>query len=82
MSTEKDVLPKMNEECAIVLKSIISALNSPLSYQQTKARVMLDILYEKKCKEALGWIHEKYGVHPSVHVQKIAQRALELHNRL
>ena len=82
MSTEKDVLPKMNEECANVLKSVIRALESPLPYQQTQARNMLDVLYEKKCKEALGWIHEKYGAHPAVHVQKIAKRALELHNRL
>jgi hypothetical protein len=82
MSTEKSVLPKMNEECASVLKSIVSALQSPLPYQQTKARALLDVLYEKKCKEALGWIHEKYGSHPMVHVQKIAKRALELHNRL
>jgi hypothetical protein len=82
MSAEKDVLPKMNEECANVLKSIVSALDSPLSYQQTQARALLDVLYEKKCKEALGWIHEKYGNHPAVHVQKIAKRAQEFYNRL
>jgi hypothetical protein len=82
MSAEKDVPPKMNEECANVLKSIVSALDSPLSYQQTQARALLDVLYEKKCKEALGWIHEKYGNHPAAHVQKIAQRAQEFYNRL
>jgi hypothetical protein len=82
MSAEKDVPPKMNEECANVLKSIVSALDSPLSYQQTQARALLDVLYEKKCKEALGWIHEKYGSHPAAHVQKIAQRAQEFYNRL
>ncbi len=82
MSEEKSVPPKMNEECANVLKSIVAALDSPLSYQQTQARALLDVLYEKKCKEALGWIHEKYGNHPAVHVQKIAQRAQEFYNRL
>jgi hypothetical protein len=82
LSAEKDVFPKMNEECANVLKSIVLALGSPLSYQQTQARALLDVLYEKKCKEALGWIHEKYGSHPAVHVQKIAQRAQEFYNRL
>jgi hypothetical protein len=82
MSTKKDVIPKMNEGCANVLKSLIAALESPLPYQQTKARPILDVLYEKKCKEALGWIYEKYGTHHMIHVQKIAQRALELHDRL
>jgi len=82
MSAEKDSLPKMNEECANVLKSVVAALDSPLPYQQTQARALLEILYEKKCKEALEWIHEKYSNHPAVHVQKIAERAHEFYNRL
>ncbi len=82
MSAEKGSLPKMNEECANVLNSVVAALDSPLSYQQTQARALLDVLYQKKCKEALGWIHEKYGNHPAVHVQKIAERAQDFFNRL
>jgi len=82
MSAENVVPPRMNEDCANVLKSVILALESPLAYQQTQARLLLDVLYQKKCKEALGWIHEKYVTHPAVHVQKIAKRALEFYNRL
>ncbi|MBS7615200.1 hypothetical protein KEJ18_05665 [Candidatus Bathyarchaeota archaeon] len=82
MSGEEEILPKMSEDCAQVLESVISALKNPLPYNQSKARLFLDVLYQKKCKEALAWIHEKYVTHPAILVQKIAKRALELHNRL
>ncbi|MBS7656565.1 hypothetical protein KEJ33_01400 [Candidatus Bathyarchaeota archaeon] len=82
MPNEEEVLPKMSEDCAHVLDSVISALKNPLPYNQSKARLLLDDLYKKKCKEALAWIHEKYASHPSILMQKIARRALELHSRL
>jgi hypothetical protein len=75
-------LPQTSEECESILKSVILLIESPYSFHQVKAKAMLELLYEKKCKKALSWLWEKYRLNPSPSVQQFAKKAREYRKNL
>jgi hypothetical protein len=75
-------LPQTSEECESILKTIILSIESPHPFHQAKAKALLELLYEKKCKKALSWLWEKYRLSPSSSVQQFAKKAREYRKSL
>jgi hypothetical protein len=82
MSATPDVFPKTTPECDRILRSAVLALENPYVYYRSKAHNLIEQLYEKRCERALGWIYEKYRLHPMLHVRSLAREAREYKKNL
>ena len=73
----KEPFPKTTELCNSLLKDLVDSVESPLLFQQTKAKDSLAMLYRRKCKICLSWFFRNYRNHPSPFVQSIAKKAYD-----